>query len=438
MANRPKKSKLSRQVMNSKYTDAILTRKAQGSSLRFWNALMDDDKETVTSLLDHESTLTPNTIFDTSDVDEWKNYGSNFRRLRLWSLSYEQELTTPLHITASRGYNDCLRHLLLRGAEVDLAPGGKTPLHEACENAMTESVRLLLAFGACTNAISEDGLSPLHYCNSTESLECAKLVLTYGANVNCQSEEEEDTPLHIAAQNGLEEHLKLYLQYGADVHKKNNEGLTPLNTACAQPHRAEDTDRYYHMCKELVDRGAKVTVCDLDRVSPLHNACKVANHKVVELLLEQGARVNDMNYSGNTPLHNILQVVPFKLEHYPERTVRALLNYGAIRLWPGSIPKVLQVCSPSPRTIEVLINCYDRLKDTTGWEESVPFTVLVKYPEFYESLFTLSSKPRSLQHLARHVVRTYLDGRLRKVIPKLRLPPIFEKYLMLAFEDYLY
>jgi len=89
----------------------------------------------------------------------------------LWSLTYEQELTTPLHVTAGRGYADCLRLLLQRGADVDLAPGGATALHEACESCQTECAKLLLSHGANANAVSEDGLMPLHMCTLPESLE---------------------------------------------------------------------------------------------------------------------------------------------------------------------------------------------------------------------------------------------------------------------------
>ena len=89
----------------------------------------------------------------------------------LWSLSYEQELTTALHITAGRGYTECLRLLLQRGADVDLSPGGTTALHECCENGHAECTKLLLIHGANANAVTEDGLMPLHFCTSPESLE---------------------------------------------------------------------------------------------------------------------------------------------------------------------------------------------------------------------------------------------------------------------------
>uniref|UniRef100_A0A8C3SLY2 Ankyrin repeat and SOCS box containing 10 n=1 Tax=Chelydra serpentina TaxID=8475 RepID=A0A8C3SLY2_CHESE len=158
------------------------------------------------------------------------------QKFGLWSLTYEQELTTPLHITAGRGYLDCLQHLLLRGAAVDLAPGGTTALHEACAAARTDCARLLLSFGADPTSVSEAGHQPLHLCKSPASIQCAKLLLQYGASVNSPTEEEEDTALHVAARHGLEEHVQLFLSHGAGLEAKNEEGQTPLNAACAQAH----------------------------------------------------------------------------------------------------------------------------------------------------------------------------------------------------------
>ncbi|XP_050798655.1 ankyrin repeat and SOCS box protein 10 isoform X2 [Gopherus flavomarginatus] len=328
------------------------------------------------------------------------------RKLGLWSLTYEQELTTPLHITAGRGYLDCLRHLLLRGAAVDFAPGGKTALHEACAAARTDCVRLLLSFGADPKAGSEAGYQPLHLCKSPASIQCAQLLLQYGASVNSQTEEEEDTALHVAARYGLEEHVRLYLCHGAGLEAKNEEGQTPLNAACAQAHPPQDMERYYRVCQQLVQSGANIDAADRDRQRPLHQACKNASPRVVELLLAHGASVNIMSYSGNTAMHNILQV--------------------------------LRYCCSSPRTIEVLINSYDRVRVTDEWAEAVPAEIMQKHPDFYESLFSLGQRPRSLQHLARCALRSYLEGRLLQVLPELHLPSSLHQFLLLSFEDILY
>ncbi|XP_077415085.1 ankyrin repeat and SOCS box protein 10 [Vanacampus margaritifer] len=356
----------------------------------------------------------------------------------LWSLTYEQELTTPLHVTAGRGFAECLKLLLQRGASVDLAPGGITALHESCAHCEPECTRLLLIHGANANAVSEDGRMPLHLCFSPESLECAKYLLQYGAAINGRTVDEDDTPLHVAARNGLTDHVELYLRYGAAVDKTNDEGLTPLNAACAQPQEFQDLKRYFSLCQILMKAGADIHTEDQDKHTPLHLACKNANADLVELLLANGANVNDMDYGGEAPMHNILKVVCYKLAHGPERVVRALLNHGSIRVWPGALPKVLSHCCQSPRTIEVLLNAYSHLKVTDTWVESVPPEVFKEHQEFYESVFSLARTPRSLQHLSRCKLRVFLEGRLNKVVPKLHLPTFIKNYLLLDYRGYVH
>ncbi|XP_064019019.1 ankyrin repeat and SOCS box protein 10 [Pogoniulus pusillus] len=360
------------------------------------------------------------------------------RKRGIWSLSYEQELTTPLHITASRGYTACLRLLLLRGAAVDFAPGGRTALHEACSAASADCLRLLLAFGANPQAVSEDGYQPLHLCRSPDSIECVQQLLQHGACVNSRSEEEGDTALHIAARHGLAEHVRLLLRRGAELEAENQEGQTPLNAACAQPHQPQDMDRYYQVCQLLVESGASINAADKDRQHPLHLACKNSNARVVELLLARGANVNVMNYSGSMALHNVLQTAPYKLEHRPELVVQALLNYGAVRVWPGSLLKVLRYCHTCPRVIEALMNSYSHVRVSEDWVEAVPAEVVQKHSRFYQSLFSLEHRPRSLQHLARCTLRTFLEGRLLLVLPQLHLPKALHQFLLLSFEDVLY
>uniref|UniRef100_A0A8B9BP00 Ankyrin repeat and SOCS box containing 10 n=1 Tax=Anser brachyrhynchus TaxID=132585 RepID=A0A8B9BP00_9AVES len=192
------------------------------------NALFTGDLERVQKYFSRNAAV--NLIIETKgDELRWTS-----RKFGLWSLSYEQELTTPLHITASRGYADCLRLLLLRGAAVNFAPGGKTALHEACAAASTDCVSLLLSFGADPEAVSEDGYKPMHLCKSPESIECVQQLLQHGASVNSRTEEECDTALHVAARHGLIDHVRLLLCHGAELEAKNEEGQTPLNAACAQ------------------------------------------------------------------------------------------------------------------------------------------------------------------------------------------------------------
>lgn len=88
----------------------------------------------------------------------------------LWVLSPRKKQTSPLRIAAARGYEDCARHLLLRGAEADAVVGGRGPLHDAAAAPRPACARLLLDFGADPNLLSAEGTAPLHLCTAPDSL----------------------------------------------------------------------------------------------------------------------------------------------------------------------------------------------------------------------------------------------------------------------------
>lgn len=88
----------------------------------------------------------------------------------LWVLSPRRQQTSALRIAAGRGYGDCARHLVLRGAEVDAVVGGRAPLHDSVAAPRPECTRLLLAFGADPNVLSAEGSAPLHLCTAPDSL----------------------------------------------------------------------------------------------------------------------------------------------------------------------------------------------------------------------------------------------------------------------------
>uniref|UniRef100_A0A8D0L8U7 Ankyrin repeat and SOCS box containing 16 n=1 Tax=Sphenodon punctatus TaxID=8508 RepID=A0A8D0L8U7_SPHPU len=160
--------------------------------------------------------------------------------LGLWVLNPQKKHTSPLRITAARGYQDCVKHLIMQGAEVDAIIGGKAALHDSCINHRADCTWLLLNYGANANMLSEEGLAPLHLCTSQETLPCAELLLEHGALVNLSTKDQRISPLHVAAKHGLDEHVRLYLCYGADLAHRNREGETALNAACASADKPEE------------------------------------------------------------------------------------------------------------------------------------------------------------------------------------------------------
>lgn len=68
-----------------KSQEPICTRRADGPAQVYWQALLTGDQGVVAEILsDPQNNLSPNAIFDTSDLEEWKNYRFNFRRLSTW------------------------------------------------------------------------------------------------------------------------------------------------------------------------------------------------------------------------------------------------------------------------------------------------------------------------------------------------------------------
>lgn len=206
--------------------------------------------------------------------------------------------------------------------------GPQSPQHVSC--AQTSSPAALL-------------LSVLTHCPSL--VRCAELLLKFGAQVDGRSEDEEETPLHIAARLGHVELADLLLRWGACPDIRNSEGWTPLLAACdvhcQSPTDAEAiTNRCFQLCRLLLSVGADADAANQDKQRPLHLACRHGHSAVVQLLLSCGVSANAMDYGGHTPLHCALLGPTTALAHSPEHVVRDLLNHGAVRVWPGALPKV--------------------------------------------------------------------------------------------------
>ncbi|XP_006092340.1 LOW QUALITY PROTEIN: ankyrin repeat and SOCS box protein 16 [Myotis lucifugus] len=343
-----------------------------------------------------------------------------------WVLTPKTKQTVPLTIAAARGYTDCARHLIRQGAELDARVGGRAALHEACAQAHSDCVRLLLTFGAKANVLSEEGTTPLHLCTAPESLQCAKLLLEAGATVNAAARDSEMTPLHVAAARGLEEHVALYLAHGADVGLRTSQGETALNAACAGAEGPGNGRRHQAVARQLLEAGADARAAGRKRHTPLHNACANGCGALAELLLRHGACAGVSNAAGHTPMDCVLQAVQDTPNWEPEVLFGALLDYGAQPVHP----EMLKHCANLPRALEVLLNAYPCVPSCDTWVEEL----WQEHEAFYSSALAMVNQPRRLQHLARLAVRAQLGNRCRQAADRLPLPQLLRDYLLLRVE----
>ncbi|KAG8383669.1 hypothetical protein BUALT_Bualt04G0037900 [Buddleja alternifolia] len=134
---------------------------------------------------------------------------------------------SPLHLAASRGYEDITLFLIQEGIDVNAEDkSGSTPLFEAIKNGH-EIVALLLSKEGALLKIDNAG-SYLCTLVSRGDSDLLRRVLSNGIDPNSRDYDQR-TPLHIAASQGLFLMAKLLLEAGAGVFSKDRWGNTPVD-----------------------------------------------------------------------------------------------------------------------------------------------------------------------------------------------------------------
>ena len=185
-------------------------------------------------------------VGDAARVRELLNEGAD---VNVRETSNERLQYTPLHWAAYFGDWEIAEMLLFAGAEIDAEdPWYSTPLYLAAEQAHTDFARKLIAEGAEVNVKSKMlGYTPLHRAawgpvvflrnagegNSSKAdidenyRQIVRVLLEEGAEANVL-DNEGDTPLDHAIDNGTEEIVALLRQYGAKTHRElKKEGAVP-------------------------------------------------------------------------------------------------------------------------------------------------------------------------------------------------------------------
>ena len=100
------------------------------------------------------------------------------------------------------------------------------------------------------------------------------------AQVNANINDEEETPLHVAAREGDTDTVRELLKHGTDVNARNDKGWTSLHLAAREGQI--DTAR------ELLKHGADVNARDDKGRATLHIAAEYGHADVIQELLNNG------------------------------------------------------------------------------------------------------------------------------------------------------
>eukprot|EP00117_Sycon_ciliatum_P028072 scpid18171/ scgid2366/ Transient receptor potential cation channel subfamily A member 1 homolog len=289
---------------------------------------------------------------------------------------------TPLHDAARLNREDVLLFLLKGGADIDMANAdGHTPLMKAASWGQKRTVSALLEAGAnvthkdneektvfwhavrgnhieTVQVLSQDpryltflqladqfGNTALHLSASLGSLHLTELLISHGAVPDARNDEEKtplhlaaanghpmtcsalcrkneallededesgNKPLHLAATNGHDVVVKVLLDLGAAVDGRNSKGWTPLDCAAGVGARI--------CCQVLLEHDAPVDAKDKKNRTPLHIAARSGHTKIALLLLDHGADISHFDKTGR----NCLDLA---IDHQQEEVAEALVRH---------------------------------------------------------------------------------------------------------------
>ncbi|KAM8863878.1 ankyrin repeat and SAM domain-containing protein 1A isoform 9-T9 [Spinachia spinachia] len=202
-----------------------------------------------------------------------------------------------------------------RGPNVNCVDStGYSPLHHAALNGHSEVVEALLRNEALTNIADSKGCYPLHLAAWKGDEHIVKLLIHQGPShprlneqscvdhtefkrcgpfdpyINAKNNDNE-TPLHCAAQYGHSQVVRLLLEELTDPTMRNNKFETPLDLAALYG-RLE-------VVKQLLSAHPNLLSCNTKKHTPLHLASRNGHLPVVEVLLDAGMDINYETEKGS-------------------------------------------------------------------------------------------------------------------------------------------
>jgi uncharacterized protein len=233
---------------------------------------------------------------------------------------------TPL-LAATRdswhGRADAVMTLLANGANPLTADGdGNTPLHGAVLSGEPTVAAMLLDAGASIDVINKAGTSPLPIACRAANWPVVQFLLERGAKVSLPNSE----PALIAASGITDDDVKgvkMLLKHRAPVNAVDAKGRSALMTAAAEGHE--------QIARALIGAGADVNLVDHHGSTALMEASRAGANGVVQQLAEAKADASARDHHGRDAI-----TLACQSPHAKAETIRALLALGAEPKTPGT------------------------------------------------------------------------------------------------------
>ena len=285
-------------------------------------------------------------------LDEASLSGTSFSRDLVSGIESQDRVfrfRTPLHLAVGFGYNEMVRLLVTRGADVEAKGYGgyateEVPLHVAVEQGRLSIVIYLLSLHANIEARSDFKETPLIMAASSRDPDIVRYLLERGARVD-PVDHYGQTALHHAAEGWRSANIRLILAFGADIMARTVDGRTALHLAVDNYPAAVDDScpNMIEAINVLLNNAADLDAKDRNMQTALHQASHRGNVFAAEHLISRGASISTVGRFG-TPLH--CAVGPFAVGDQLSTVETLLRNSAEVnkqRSLDGSTPLHLAV-----------------------------------------------------------------------------------------------
>ncbi|XP_047315688.1 E3 ubiquitin-protein ligase KEG [Impatiens glandulifera] len=213
------------------------------------------------------------------------------------------------HVCAYHGQPDCMRELLLAGADPNAVDDeGGSVLHRAVSKKYTECALVILECGGCRSMsiLNSKQLTPLHLCVATWNIDVVRRWIELASKDEIAEAVDIPSPMGSAlclAASLKKDHeaegrelVQLLLSAGADPYAQDPQnGRTALHAAVM----AGDA----LLVKIILDAGVDVNIRNVNNRIPLHMALARGSSSCIGLLLSAGADCNLQDDEGNNAFH---------------------------------------------------------------------------------------------------------------------------------------
>ncbi|KAI6785148.1 Ankyrin-like protein [Emericellopsis cladophorae] len=278
---------------------------------------------------------------------------------------------------AIRGRNHKLvEQLLDRGVSPNTGPEINA-LIEAVRVQDSESIRLLLCFGADPNGTDREGMTPLAAATEKSYLPGAVMLVKYGADPNVKAGPEPESPLAMATVENKVSLAHLMLMYGGDVSILNVEGDTMLISAINKKTPAKFVDL-------LLDYGADPNGKSEEGKTALFEAITSSRADIVTSLLEHGA---NPNLPG--PKHMLWPST------YKPQCLQIMLQHGAD---PKKAPGIMELAASLNKieSVKILLKAgVDPNAKKDGVYTPLCTSIRDNHPDIFQLLLSSGANPNT-------------------------------------------